>query len=54
MKYFRFIDVFVKVYGEAITKLFSHADQEWIASILNRELEVGEDDMVHKDRYQGG
>ncbi len=49
---FRFHDAFYKEYGAWITELFVASEQEWVTSILRRELNVEEnDDLVYKEVY---
>ena len=53
--FYRFLDVFKRIYSEPLQTLYTAADTDWLFSIIRRELEVKNPDTDHvtKDSYDG-
>ncbi|XP_041348008.1 uncharacterized protein LOC121367734 isoform X2 [Gigantopelta aegis] len=47
----KFVTDFMFLYKSHLEKTFTSDDQVWLMSILRREMEVGEDDMLDKEKF---
>ena len=49
----RFGNDFMFLYKTHLEKTFTPDDQAWLLSILRREMEVDNDDMLDKEKFMG-